>query len=182
MWIEIGMVASGAIGLFVLLAPALGRRPRQTAEGWQFPVKFSCLFLYWLGLASGLGAVIFSVRSLFSTGVSSWGGWVGFAFGFTLVLLVLADWPEPLIFDREGLLERGSPQSRIRWEELRHVYEYHIRSDRFVVIHSIGGKQMVVAGMVYDASNFLDHLLEQRSVPFHSVDGFAPISILKPQN
>jgi hypothetical protein len=178
-FIEIGMVVAGALGLIVLLAPAFGRKPRQTAEGWQFPVKLGCLLLYWLGFAGGLGAVAFGARQLFAS-VSSRGGWASFAFGFALVLLVLADWPEPLIFDRDGLLERGSPESRIRWEELRHVYEYHIRTDRFVVIHSIGGKRLVVAGMAYDSASVVEHLLEHRLVPFHSVDNLTPpISILK---
>ena len=180
--IEVGMVASGALGLIVLLAPAFGgRKPKQTAEGWQFPVKPGCLLLYWLGFAGGLGAVAFGARQLFAAGLSHWGGWVSFAFGFALVLLVLADWPEPLIFDRDGLLERGSPQSRIRWEELRHVYEYHIRTDRFVVIHSIGGKRMVVAGMAYDSASIVDRLLERRPVPFDSLDDLTPVSILSTQ-
>lgn len=172
--IAIGMIVAGGLALLVLLAPALGRKPRQTAEGWQFPVKLSCLLLYWLGFAGGLGAVGFGARQLFAFGMSHWSSWASFAFGFALVLLVLADWPEPLIFDKDGLLERGSPQSRIRWEELRHVYEYHIRTDRFVVIHSIGGKRLVVAGMVYDSASIVDRLLEHRPVPFHSVDPSLP--------
>jgi hypothetical protein len=167
--IEIGMVVAGALGLIILLAPAFGRKPRQTADGWQFPVKVGCLLLYWLGFAGGLGVVAFGARQLFAS-VSSWGGWASFAFGSALVLLVLADWPAPLIFDRDGLLERGSPESRIRWEELRHVYEYHIRTDRFVVIHSIGGKRMVVAGTAYDSASVVEHLLEHCPVPFHSAD------------
>ena len=178
-FVEIGLVAASALGLIVLLAPAFSRKPKQTAEGWQFPVKFNCLLLYWLGFAGGLGAVTFGARQLFASGISDWGGWASFAFGFALVLLVLADWPEPLIFDQDGLLERGSPQSRIRWEEVRHVYEYHIRTDRFVVIHSIGGKRLVVAGMAYDSASVVDRLLEHHPVPFHAVDDLTPISILQ---
>jgi hypothetical protein len=178
-FIEIGMVVAGALGLIILVAPTFGLKPRQTAEGWQFPVKLSCLLAYCLGFAGGLGAVLFGARQLFASGISYWGGWVSFSFGFALVLLVLADWPEPLIFDQDGLLERGSPKSRIRWEDLRQVYEYRMRSDRFVVIHSIGGKRLVVAGMAYDSASIVDHLLEHCPVPFHSVDDLTPISILQ---
>jgi hypothetical protein len=181
-WVEVGMVAAGALGLLILLAPGFGRKPKQTEDGWQFPVKFSCLLLYWLCFGTGVGAVAFAGSRLLALGAANRIGWASFAFGFTLVLFVLSEWPEPLIFDREGLLERGSPSSRIRWQELSHVREYQIRHDRGIVIHSLYGKQLVLAEMTYGASQILDVLLQQHPVPMHSLDdGPAPISILKAQ-
>ena len=92
-----------------------------------------------------------------------------FGIGFFLVPVVLADWPEPLILDGQGLLERGCASTRIRWQELKHVREYRIRCDRGVVIHGAGGKELVVADIAYDSEAVLDCLLQWRPVPFYSL-------------
>ncbi len=178
-WIEISMMASGALGLLVLLAPAFGRKPKQAEEVWQFPVKLSCLLVYWLGFAAGICAVAYAGRRLLASAGSNWSGWACFAFGFALVLLVLSNWPGPLILDREGLLKQGSPSSRIRWQELSYVRQYQVRNDRGVVIHGVYGQQLVVTDLAYDSAQVLDTLLELRPLPFHSLeDPSAPISIL----
>ncbi len=178
-WIEIGMMTAGALGLLILLAPAFGRKPKQTGEGWLFPVKLTCSLLYQIGFAAGICSVAYAGRRLLASAASNWGGWACFAFGFALVLLVLSNWPEPLIFDKDGVLERGSPATRIRWQELSHIREYHIRNDRGIVIHSIYGQQLVVAETAYDSAQVLDTLLERHPFPLHSSeDGLAPISIL----
>ena len=178
-WIEISMMVSGALGLLVLLAPTFGRKPKQSEEVWQFPVKLSCLLAYWLGFAAGICSVAYAGSRLLAPGASHWGGWACFAFGFALVLLVLSNWPEPLIFDRDGVLERGSPSSRIRWEELSYIRQYQIRNDHGMVIHGVYGQQLVVTDLTYDSAQVLDTLLELRPLPFHSLeDPSAPISIL----
>lgn len=169
-WIEIGMVATGGLGLLILLAPAFGQKPKRTAEGWLFPIKFTCLLLYWMGLAAGAGAVAYAGRVLLASAAASWGGWASFAFGFALVLLVLSRWPEPLVFDRAGILKRGSPISRIRWEELAYVRLYQIRNDRGIVIHSVYGKQLVVAEMTYSSAHVLDTLMDLCPTPLHSLE------------
>ena len=97
------------------------------------------------------------------------------AFGFFLVPLVLADWPEPLILDGQGLLEGRCASSRIRWQELMHVRAYRIRCDRGVVIQGAGGKELVVADIAYDSEAVLDCLLQWRPVPYYSLqDEMAP--------
>jgi hypothetical protein len=107
-------------------------------DGWRFPVKPTCLLLYYLALAGGIGAVAFGAAQLLASGTSNWIAWASFGFGFFLVPVVLADWPEPLILDGQGLLEGGCASSRIRWQELKHVREYRIRCDRGVVIQGAG--------------------------------------------
>ena len=57
--IEIGMVVAGAVGLLILIAPKFGVKPKATVDGWRFPVKPTCLMLYYLGLAGGIAAVAF---------------------------------------------------------------------------------------------------------------------------
>jgi hypothetical protein len=105
--------------------------------------------------------------------------WAGFAFGFLLVPVVLADWPEALILDPQGLIEAGCAASRIRWQELKHVREYRMRWDRGLVIHGADGKQLVVAAIAYDADAVLDCLLEWRPVPYYSLeDEMGTLSIL----
>lgn len=176
------MVATGAVGLIIVLAPGLGEKPKQTADGCQFPVKFSYLLLFWLGFAAGIGTVAVAGWRLLVFGAANWLGWFCFAIGFALVLLVLARWPEPLIFDRDGLLERGSPTTRILWRNLSHVREYDIGRDHGIVIHDVYGKQLLVATMKYPSTQVLDALLELRPVPLHSLeDELAPVSILKAQ-
>ena len=178
-WIEISMMACGGLGLLVLLAPALGCKPKQTGDVWLFPVKLSCLLLYWIGFAAGICSVAYAGRRLLASAASNWGGWACFAFGFALVLLVLSNWPQPLIFDADGVLERGSPSSRIRWPELSYVRQYQIRNDHGVVIHSVYGQQLVVTDLTYNSEQVLDRLLQSHSLPFHSLeDPSAPISIL----
>ncbi len=173
------MVASSALGLLVLPAPAFGRKPKQSEDVWQFPVKLSCLLMYWLGFAAGICAVAYAGRRLLVSAASNWGGWACFTFGFALVLLVLSNWPGALILDQEGLLKQGSPTSRIRWQELSYVRQYQIRNDRGVVIHSVYGQQLVVTDLTYDSAQVLHTLLELRPLPFHSLeDPAAPISIL----
>ena len=179
--IEVGMIAAVAaavIGLLILIAPNFGLKPKATVDGWRFPVKPTCLLLYYLALVGGMGAVGLSAARMLASGTTHWLAWVGFGFGFFLVPLVLADWPEPLILDGQGLLEGGCTSSRIRWQELKHVRAYRIRCDRGVVIHGDGGKQLVVADIAYDSEAVLDCLLQWRQVPYYSLhDEMAPLSI-----
>jgi hypothetical protein len=176
--IEIGMFIAGLVGLLILIAPNFGLKPKRTVDGWRFPVKPTCLLLYYLALGGGMGAVAFSAAQLLASGTSNWAAWVGFGFGFILVPLVLGDWPEPLILDGQGLLEGRCASSRIRWQELKHVRAYRIRCDRGVVIHGDGGKQLVVANIAYDSEAVLDCLMQWRPVPYYSLqDEMAPISI-----
>src|SRR5271154_521810 len=130
--IEAGMILAGAVGLLILIAPNFGLKPKATVDGWQFPVKPTCLLLYYLALSAGIGAVGFGAAQLLANGAANWVAWIGFVFGFFLVPVVLADWPEPLILDREGLLEGGYAAGRIRWQELKHVRQYRLRCDRGV--------------------------------------------------
>ena len=177
--IEIGMLIAGLVGLLILIAPNFGLKPKRTVDGWRFPVKPTCLLLYYLVLGGGMGAVAFSAAQLLAFGTSNWAAWVGFGFGFILVPLVLGDWPEPLILDGQGLLEGRCASSRIRWQELKHVRAYRIRCDRGVVIHGDGGKQLVVADIAYDSEAVLDCLMQWRPVPYYSLqDEMAPLSIL----
>lgn len=185
--IEAGLVvgAVGAvIGLLILIAPNFGLKPKPTVDGWRFPVKPTCLLLYYLALIGGMGAVGLSAAQMIAWGTTHWFAWLGFGFGFFLVPLVLADWPEPLILDRQGLLEGGCTSSRIRWQELKHVRAYRIRCDRGVVIHGDGGKQLVVADIAYDSEAVLDCLLQWRQVPYYSLhDEMAPLSVFtEPQS
>ena len=177
--IEIGMLVAGAVALLILIAPNFGLKPKPTVDGWRFPVKPTCLLLYYLSLAGGIGAVAFGASQLLASGTPSWVGWSSFGFGFFLVPLVLGDWPEPLILDGQGLLEGGCASSRIRWQELKHVREYRIRCDRGVVIQGVGDKQLVVADIAYDSEAVLDCLLQWRPVPYYSLkDEMGPLSIL----
>ena len=117
----IGMIVAAVIGLLILIAPNFGLKPKQTVDGWRFPVKPTCLLLYYLALGGGIVAVGFSAAQLLASGTSNWVAWLGFGFGFFLVPVVLADWPEPLILDGQGLLGGRSASSRIHWQELLHV-------------------------------------------------------------
>src|ERR1700733_7130116 len=176
--IEIGMVAAGVVGLLILIAPNFGLKPKPTVDGWRFPVKPTCLLLYYLALGGGMGAVGLSAAQMLISGATHWFAWVGFGFGFLLVPLVLADWPEPLILDGQGLLERRCPSSRISWQELKDVRAYRIRCDRGVVIHGADGKRLVVAHIAYDSEAVLDCLLRARPVPYYSQqDEMAPLSL-----
>jgi hypothetical protein len=177
--VEIGIAVAGVVGLLILIAPTFGVKPKPTADGWRFPVKPTCLLLYYLALCGGMVAVAFSSSQLLSYGVSNRLAWAGFAFGFLLVPLVLADWPEPLILDRQGLLEGRCTASRILWQDLNHIREYRIRCDHGFVIQGAGGKQLVVADIAYDAEAVLRHLLQWRPVPYYSLrDEVSPLSIL----
>ena len=92
---------------------------------------------------------------------------------------MLADWPEPLILDGQGLIESGYASTRIRWQELKHVREYRIRCDRGVVIHGAEGKELVVADIAYDSEAVRDCLLQWRPVPYYSLqDEMRPVSIV----
>ncbi len=178
--IEAAMIVVGAAGLLILIAPNFGRKPKATPDGWQFRVKPTCLLLYVFGFILGAGGVAFASRQLLCLAAPSWPYWVCFGFGAVLTLLVLADWPAPLVLDRQGLVERGSTASLIRWDELKDICEYRMRYDRGVVIHGSGGKQIVVAEMAYDCRALLDRLLERRAVPLRSLeDESAPISIFR---
>ena len=74
--IEIGMIVAGLVGLLILIAPNFGLRPKRTVDGWRFPVKPTCLLLYYLVLAGGMGAVAFSAAQLLASGTSNWSaGW-----------------------------------------------------------------------------------------------------------
>jgi hypothetical protein len=175
----IGMIVAAVIGLLILIAPNFGLKPKQTVDGWRFPVKPTCLLLYYMALGGGMVAVGFSAAQLLTSGTSNWVAWLGFGFGFFLVPVVLADWPEPLILDGLGLLEGRCASSRIRWQELMHVRAYRMRCDRGVVIHGADGKELVVADIAYDSEAVLDCLLQSRPVPYYSLqDEVAPISIL----
>jgi hypothetical protein len=175
----IGMIVAAVIGLLILIAPNFGLKPKQTVDGWRFPVKPTCLLLYYLALGGGMVAVGFSASQLLASGSSNWVAWLGFGFGFFLVPVVLADWPEPLILDRQGLLEGRCASSRIHWQELMHVRKYRMRCDRGVVIQGADGKELVVADIAYDSEAVLDCLLQWRPVPYYSLqDEVAPISIL----
>jgi hypothetical protein len=177
--IEIGAAVAGVIGLLILIAPTFGMKPKPTADGWRFPVKPTCLLLYYLALFSGMGAVAFCSSHLLAYGISNRLAWAGFAFGFLLVPLVLADWPEPLVLDRQGLLEGNCASSRILWRELNHVREYRIRCDHGFVIEGSDGKALVVADIAYDSAAVLNHLLQWRPVPYLSLrDEMSPLSIL----
>ncbi len=177
--IEIGMIVAGVVGLLILIAPNFGLKPKPTVDGWRFPVKPTCLLLYYLALTGGIGAVAFGATQLLASGTSNWIGWACFGFGFFLVPVALADWPEPLILDGQGLLERGCASTRIRWQELKHVREYRIRCDRGVVIHGAEGKELVVANIAYDSAAVLHCLQQWRPVPFYALqDEMHPISIL----
>jgi hypothetical protein len=167
--IEAGLLVGGVIGLLILIAPNFGVKPKATDDGWRFPVKPTCQLLYALALCGGMGAVAFSASQLLTTGTPHWIGWMGFGFGFLLVPLVLADWPEPLILDGQGLVESGSASSRIQWQELKFVREYRLRCDRGVVIQGSSGKQLVVADIAYDSEALLNCLLQWRTVPFHGL-------------
>lgn len=178
--VETAMIVMGAAGLLILIAPNFGRKPKATPDGWQFSVKPTCLLLYVLGLIAGAGGVAFAARQLLCLTTPSWPYWLSFGFGAGLALLVVWDWPAPLVLDRHGLVERGATASRIRWDELKDICEYRMRCDRGVIIHGAGGKQIVVAEMAYDCRALLDRLLEWRAVPLRSVeDDSAPISIFR---
>lgn len=173
------MVVAGAVGLLVLIAPTFGVKPKATADGWRFPVKPTCLMLYYLGLAGGIASVAFGGDRLLTLGRANGAGWCCFAFGFLLVPLILLDWPEPLILDRRGLTEGSSASTRICWQDLRHVREYRIRYDRGVVIHGSGNRQLVIADIAYDSESVLDCLLQCHPVPYYPLkDELTAVSIL----
>jgi hypothetical protein len=177
--VEIGIAVASVVGLLILIAPTFGVKPKATVDGWRFPVKPTCLLLYYLALCGGMAAVAFSSSHLLAHGVSNRLAWAGFAFGFLLVPLVLADWPEPLVLDGRGLLEGECSSSRILWQELNHIREYRIRCDHGFVVQGTGGKQLVVADIAYDAEAVLRHLLQWRPVPYYSLRGeVSPITIL----
>lgn len=167
--IETGMVIAGVIGLLILIAPTFGLKPKATVDGWRFPVKPTCLLLYYLALAAGMASVAFGASQLLASGTSNWLGWLSFGFGFLLVPVVLADWPEPLILDHQGLFERGCAATRIYWQELSHVREYRLRCDRGVVIQGAGNRHLVVADIAYDSEAVLNCLLEGHTVPYYSL-------------
>ena len=83
----IGMIAAGLIALLILVAPTFGLRPKATVDGWRFPVKPTCLLLYYLALAAGIGVVAFCAAQLLASPTSKWPAWVGFAFGFLPALV-----------------------------------------------------------------------------------------------
>src|SRR6204780_2118126 len=89
--IEIGMAIAGGVGLLILIAPTFGVKPKPTTDGWRFPVKPTCLLLYYLALGGGMVAVGFSAAQLLVSGTSNWVAWLGFGFGFFLVPVVLSD-------------------------------------------------------------------------------------------
>ena len=177
--IEVALLVAGVVGLLILIAPNFGLKPKPTHDGWRFPVKPTCLLLYYLALSGGVGAVTFGAAQLLSSSNWNWVGWLGFGFGFLLVPLVLLDWPEEIILDGQGLLEGGCAASRISWQELKHVREYRIRCDRGVVVQGMGGKQLVIADIAYDSEAVLDCLLQWRPVPYYSLkDEIGSLSIL----
>lgn len=177
--IEAGVAVAGIAGSLILVAPKFGLKPKQTPDGWRFPVKLTCHLLYYLSLIVGIAAVAFSARWLLTLGTANCLLWGGFAFGFFLVLTVLADWPEPLILDRHGLHESGHTAGRIVWQELRLIREYRVRWDRGLVIHGCDGKELVVAAIAYDADAVRDCLLDRHPVPYQSQrDEMSTVSIL----
>jgi hypothetical protein len=170
---EVGFAVAGVVGLLILIAPTFGVKPKPTADGWRFPVKPTCLLLYFLALCGGIGAVAFSSSQLLANGVSNPLAWAGFGFGFLLVPLALADWPEALVLDAQGLHEGECTSCRILWRELHHVREYRVRCDHGFVIQG-SGKQLVVADVAYDSAAVLKHLLQWRPVPYLALQDQAP--------
>ena len=69
------MIVAGVIGLLILIAPNFGLKPKPTVDGWRFPVKPTCLLLYYLALGGGMGAVGFSAAQLLASGTSIWLAW-----------------------------------------------------------------------------------------------------------
>ena len=175
----IGMIVAAVIGLLILIAPNFGLKPKPTVDGWRFPVKPTCLLLYYLALCGGMVAVGFSAAQLLASGTSNWVAWAGFWFWLlpgSGGVGRLARTADP---GRPGLLEGRCASSRIRWQELMHVREYRIRCDRGVVIQGAEGKELVVADIAYDSEAVLDCLLQWRPVPYYSLqDEVAPLSIL----
>jgi hypothetical protein len=177
--IEIGLAMAGIVGVLILIAPNFGIKPKQLVDGWRFPVKPTCLLLYYLALAVGVGSVGFGGSLLLAQGVTLWFAWILFAFGFAVVPFVLVDWPEPLILDGQGLLEGCASSRRIRWQELTHVRVYRIRCDRGLVIGGVDGKELVIPNIAYDSKAVLDCLLHWQPVPFYARhDENTPLSIL----
>src|ERR1700689_3944888 len=70
--IEIGMFIAGLVGLLILIAPNFGLKPKRTGDRWRFPVKPTCLLLYYLVLGGGMGAVAFSAGQLLASGPPTW--------------------------------------------------------------------------------------------------------------
>ena len=52
--IEAGVIVGAVIGLLILIAPNFGLKPKPTVDGWRFPVKPTCLLLYYLALGDSL--------------------------------------------------------------------------------------------------------------------------------
>jgi hypothetical protein len=177
--IEIGVATAGVVGMLILIAPNFGMKPKQLVDGWRFPVKPTCLLLYYLALGVGVAAVAWGAHLLLAYSAAIWFAWMLFAFGFAAVPCVLADWPEPLILDGQGLLEGRRISRRIRWQELTHVRLYCIRGDRGVVIQGVGGKELFIPNIAYDSKAVLDCLLHWQPIPCVSrLDETAPVSVL----
>jgi hypothetical protein len=180
--VEVGLAIAGIVGALILIAPNFGIKPKQLVDGWRFPVKPTCLLLYYLALGVGIGSVAFSASLLLMRSASLWFAWMLFAFGFAAVPIVLADWPEPLILDGQGLLEGRATSRRIRWKELTQIRMYRDRCDRGLVIQGVGGKELVIPNIAYDSKAVLDCLLHWQRVPYFArEDEAAPLSILSGQ-
>jgi hypothetical protein len=153
--IEIALPLAGLVGVVVRIAPNFGMKPKQLVDGWRFPVKPTCLLLYFLALGFGMSAVAASAVVLLFYSVTLGFAWVVFAFGFALVPFVLADWPSPLILDGQGLLEGHRASQRIRWQELTTVRMSRVHGDRGVVIEGVGGKELFIPNIAYDCKAVL---------------------------
>jgi hypothetical protein len=177
--VEIALALVGMVGILVLIAPNFGQKPKQLVDGWRFPVKPTCLLLYYLALCLGIGAVAVSAFLLLSFGTAACFAWLVFAFGFAVVPFVLADWPEPLILDGQGLLEGSSASRRIRWRELTRVELYSTHCDSGIVIEGAGGKKLFIPDIAYDSRAVLERLSQWQPMPCASQqDETLPLSIL----
>jgi hypothetical protein len=178
--IEIALAVAGTIGVLIVIAPNFGIKPKQLVDGWRFPVKPTCLLLYYLTLGIGVAAVGFASVVLLHYGVATWFAWIMFAFGFTLVPVVLADWPEPLILDGQGLLEGHRTSRRIRWRELTQVRPYRVNYDRGVVIEGSDGKELFIPNIAYDSKAVLECLKQWQPVAITArEDDQFPFSMVK---
>jgi len=54
--IEIGLALAVIVGVLIVIAPNFGMKPKQLVDGWRFPVKPTCLLLYYLALGIGKAA------------------------------------------------------------------------------------------------------------------------------
>lgn len=163
----VALLSAGTAAL-ILLMSCWDRWTRVLSNRRQFPVRFRRLFRQSVLAGAGVGFTAGAGRVLLDragTGGVSYLGWICFCSGFALAFSVLRRWPEPLVFDCEGVLRRGDESSRIRWENLSHVREYRLRAIRGIVIHDCLGKQLHVPAAEYECGKVVEAVLERRAIP-----------------